>query len=113
MPPPRVTPRTPGTGARAVILPDGRAVEFALLGDPHGTPVVAVHPLPGSHALWRASELAAARAGVLVVAPDRPGCGRSDPLPDGAALAPVYRWLRPPADPDPDPDPTEAPRRPS
>jgi hypothetical protein len=30
--------------------------------------------------------VAAARAGVLVVAPDRPGCGRSDPLLDGAPL---------------------------
>jgi pimeloyl-ACP methyl ester carboxylesterase len=81
-----VTPRTAGTGPRAVILPDGRAVEFALFGDPHGTPVVAIHPLPGSHELWQPSHASAARARVLVVAPDRPGCGRSEPLPAGATL---------------------------
>ena len=86
VPPLRVTPRAPGTSTRTVILPDGRAVEFALFGDPEGTPVVAVHPVPGSHDVWRPSHPVALRAGVLVVASDRPGCGRSEPLPEGAAL---------------------------
>jgi pimeloyl-ACP methyl ester carboxylesterase len=81
-----VTPRAAGTGTRAVILPDGRAVEFAVYGDPHGTPVVGVHALPDSHAVWRPSHPAAARVGVLLVAPDRPGCGRSEPVPAGAIL---------------------------
>jgi pimeloyl-ACP methyl ester carboxylesterase len=82
----RVTPRSAGIGTRVVILPDGRAVEFAVYGDPAGPPVVGIHPVPGSHADWLPSHPAAARIGVLLVAPDRPGCGRSDPLPDGAVL---------------------------
>jgi len=82
----RVTPRSAGVGTRVVILPDGRAVEFAVYGDPAGPAVVGIHPVPGSHADWLPSHPAAARIGVLLVAPDRPGCGRSDPLPDGAVL---------------------------
>jgi pimeloyl-ACP methyl ester carboxylesterase len=82
----RVTPRSAGTGTRAVILPDGRVVEFAAYGDARGTPVLAVHPVPGSHELWLPTHPAAARVGVLLVAPDRPGCGRSEPLPAGATL---------------------------
>jgi pimeloyl-ACP methyl ester carboxylesterase len=82
----RVRPRSAGTGARAVILPDGRAVEFAVYGDPLGTPVVAIHAVPGSHADWLPSHPTAARIGLLLVAPDRPGCGRSEPVPPGATL---------------------------
>ncbi len=62
-------------------LDDGRALAFSELGDPNGTPVFAFHGTPGSYRLFGARSEEARRIGVRVIAPDRPGYGRSDYVP--------------------------------
>lgn len=61
-------------------LDDGREIAFAEIGDPSGTPVFAFHGTPGSQLLFRPLDDAARRLGVRLIAPDRPGYGRSDYL---------------------------------
>jgi pimeloyl-ACP methyl ester carboxylesterase len=62
-------------------LPDGRVVSYLELGDPTGTPVMALDG-PGSRALGRAAAPAAAELGVRLIVPDRPGFLDSTPQPD-------------------------------
>jgi pimeloyl-ACP methyl ester carboxylesterase len=59
-------------------LPDGRALAYCEYGLPDGRPVFYLHGLPGSRIDPRviADEMRA--AGVRIIAPDRPGIGRSD-----------------------------------
>jgi pimeloyl-ACP methyl ester carboxylesterase len=64
--------------ATIVRLDDGRELCFSELGDPSGTPVFAFHGTPGSFRLFAPMDEAARRLGVRVIAPDRPGYGRSD-----------------------------------
>ena len=60
-------------------LPDGRRLAFAEFGDPAGTPVIYFHGSPSSrlepllvgYDVWKG-------LGLRVIAPDRPGIGRSD-----------------------------------
>lgn len=66
----------------AVTLPDGRTLAYAEYGTPDGTPVVYCHGTPGSRLLAAVFRDAAERRGVRLIAPDRPGVGRSDPDPD-------------------------------
>jgi pimeloyl-ACP methyl ester carboxylesterase len=61
-------------------LPDGRALSYLDLGDPTGTPVMALDG-PGSRALGRAAAPAAAELGIRLIAPDRPGFMGSTPQP--------------------------------
>jgi len=64
-----------------VTLPDGRALAYLQRGDPAGRPVLYFHGIPGSRLdVWGPDDLAA-RVGARLVAPDRPGIGRSDPRP--------------------------------
>lgn len=65
-----------GTGT--VTLADGRTLAYAEYGDPDGTPVVFCHGLPGSRVQGSLLRDTAAEHGVRVLAPDRPGVGRSD-----------------------------------
>jgi pimeloyl-ACP methyl ester carboxylesterase len=58
-------------------LADGRLLGYGEYGDPNGTPVLAFHGFPGSRVFARISHEAAARAGVRVIAPERPGFGLS------------------------------------
>lgn len=62
-------------------LEDGRALAFSELGEPTGTPVFAFHGTPGSYRLFTALDADACRLGLRVIAPDRPGYGRSDYVP--------------------------------
>ena len=62
---------------RAVALPDGRLLSFALYGDPNGAPVVALHGGIHAHPIWRLADDAARGRGVRLIAPDRPGFGTS------------------------------------
>ncbi len=61
-------------------LADGRRLAWEEAGDPHGTPIVYCHGVPGSRlqrrVFFRDDELRRAR--VRMITPDRPGFGRSD-----------------------------------
>jgi pimeloyl-ACP methyl ester carboxylesterase len=67
-------------------LDDGRRLGFAEFGDPAGTPVFAFHGTPGSFRMVEPVSAAAARLGIRLIAPDRPGYGYSDYVP-GRRLA--------------------------
>ena len=64
-----------------VRLPDGRRLGFAEYGDPGGRPVVYCHGWPSSRYQAAFLDGDAARLGLRILAPDRPGLGLSDPLP--------------------------------
>ncbi|MGH9299558.1 MAG: alpha/beta fold hydrolase, partial [Acidimicrobiales bacterium] len=60
-------------------LPDGRELAFSEAGAADGTPVLAFHGTPGSRrqVLLPLADEAARKAGVRLIAPDRPGYGHS------------------------------------
>jgi pimeloyl-ACP methyl ester carboxylesterase len=60
-------------------LADGRQLAWSEWGDPRGSPVVFLHPCPGSRLLCP-DPGATAAAGVRLITVDRPGYGRSDPV---------------------------------
>jgi len=62
-------------------LPDGRGLCYAEYGDPQGTPTFFFHGWPGSRLLGRLVHEAAQTRHIRIIAPDRPGIGRSDPKP--------------------------------
>ena len=62
-------------------LTDGRALSWAEYGDPNGEPLFFHHGIPSSRVAAAVMEPGAARAGVRLIAPERPGFGYSDPLP--------------------------------
>jgi len=68
--------------SREVALPDGRTLAYADVGDPDGRPLVLMHGTPSSRLDALLLDDAAAQTGWRVVAPDRPGVGRSSPMPD-------------------------------
>ncbi len=67
-----------------ILLRDGRQLAYAEWGDPAGRPMLAFHGAPGSR-LWSPDDYDPGRtsteAGVRLLTVDRPGYGRSDPLP--------------------------------
>jgi pimeloyl-ACP methyl ester carboxylesterase len=67
-------------------LPDGRQLAFAEYGDATGAPVMLFHGLPGSRLAWGFLPGAPFPPGLRIIAPDRPGYGRSDPKPGRALL---------------------------
>jgi pimeloyl-ACP methyl ester carboxylesterase len=60
-----------------------RSLAYAEYGDPDGTPVVFLHGIPGSHRLGALFRTDARERGVRLLAPDRPGYGRSSSRPLG------------------------------
>lgn len=68
----------PEGAVRTVSLPDGRTLGYAEYGDPNGRPVVNCHGGLSCHLELEPADSAARAAGVRLVAPDRPGIGRSD-----------------------------------
>lgn len=66
--------------AQQLRLPDGRAVSYAEYGDPHGLPLIYMHGVPSSRLAGVLLDAGAARNGIRLIAPDRPGYGGSDPL---------------------------------
>jgi pimeloyl-ACP methyl ester carboxylesterase len=62
-------------------LRDGRALSYAEWGDPSGTPVFHFHGIPGSRLERHVNDRLYERLSVRYVTADRPGYGRSDPLP--------------------------------
>ncbi|UIO99768.1 alpha/beta hydrolase [Halobaculum sp. CBA1158] len=68
-----------------------RRVAYTEYGSPDGAPVVFLHGTPGSRLLGGLFDSVAADAGVRLLAPDRPGYGRSPPwtgrsVSDGARI---------------------------
>jgi pimeloyl-ACP methyl ester carboxylesterase len=61
-------------------LSDGRTLAAAEVGDPDGAPVIYSHGFPGSRLGARLGEVEAKRHGIRLIAFDRPGWGKSDPL---------------------------------
>ena len=67
----------PGRPDNVLRLADGRLLGYGDFGDPAGTPVMLFHGFPGSRITAAIGHEAAARAGVRLIAPDRPGMGLS------------------------------------
>ena len=67
-------------------LDDGRELAYCEFGDPSGTPVFAFHGTPGSRRMFGPLDADARRLGVRLIAPDRPGYGTSDYVPDRRLL---------------------------
>ncbi|MCV2217268.1 alpha/beta fold hydrolase [Thauera sp. Sel9] len=72
--------------ASFILLPDGRHLAFSTTGDPSSTPVVFLHGAPGSRLLGDLNALAQ-RCQAYIIAPDRPGYGKSDPTHASSVLA--------------------------
>jgi pimeloyl-ACP methyl ester carboxylesterase len=69
-----------------VRLSDGRVLGMERLGSPGETPVLFFHGLPGSRLDFLSESRACARAGVELIALDRPGFGVSSPQPGRVPL---------------------------
>ncbi len=67
---------------RRIRLPDGRALAVDDVGAPDGAAVLYIHGTPDSRLARHPDDALAARAGVRLLAIDRPGTGDSDPHPD-------------------------------
>ena len=67
-----------GDDSRQFVLADGRTLGYGLYGANDG-PLVMVLDGPGSRGLARAMASPAVRLGIKLLAPDRPGFGRSTP----------------------------------
>lgn len=62
---------------RVLELSDGRDLAWIEYGVPDGVPVMAFHGSPGTRLFFAVQAEAAARTGVRLIAPDRPGYGHS------------------------------------
>jgi pimeloyl-ACP methyl ester carboxylesterase len=67
-------------------LKDGRQVGFSEYGDLEGRPIFFFHGMPGSRLQGGMIEGVAAQLGARLVAPDRPGSGLSDFMPERKLL---------------------------
>lgn len=67
-------------------LADGRSLAWAEYGDPEGAPLIFHHGIPSSREAAAVLAGAAGRNAVRLIAPDRPGFGYSDPLPERTIL---------------------------
>ena len=66
---------------RSVPLAGGRSVALWAYGDPSGDPVMTFHGVPACGAGFAWADEPARALGLRVLAPDRPGVGRSSPAP--------------------------------
>jgi pimeloyl-ACP methyl ester carboxylesterase len=73
-----------------MVLSDGRTLCWQEHGAMQGPPLLVFHGFPGSHAQAGLIDGHAQRAGVRLIAPDRPGFGMSTPAPDRTLLS----WVR-------------------
>ena len=69
-----------------ITLSDKRRLAYAEYGDPEGAPMFLFHGLPGSRLSWGLLPDDPFPLGWRIVAPDRPGYGRSDPKPGRTLL---------------------------
>lgn len=68
-------------------LPDGRRIAYCEYGDPAGEPLFYLHSWPGSRLEGELVHDSARRHSLRVVAPDRPGLGRSSAHPARTLLS--------------------------
>ena len=73
--------------AGAIILPDGRRLAFEDSGAEKGTPVLFIHDMLHAPGLTDAAVEAATRQNWRLIAPSRPGFGKSDDMPGVDGLA--------------------------
>ena len=71
---------------QTITLRDGRTLSYARFGDPDGSPVFYFHGFPGSRLEPRIGHEGALKAGVKLLAIDRPGFGRSTRKPGRCLL---------------------------
>lgn len=64
--------------ANILQLPDGRQLCYAEYGDPEGLPIFVFHGNPNSRLLWGVIPGSPFLPGVRLIAPDRPGFGRTE-----------------------------------
>ncbi|SDJ39930.1 alpha/beta fold hydrolase [Lutimaribacter saemankumensis] len=64
-----------------VILPSGRMLQFRQFGDMDGLPVLYLHGMMGGPDLPHHVKTAARQSGLRIIAPSRPGFGKSDSIP--------------------------------
>lgn len=67
-------------------LRDGRQLSYAEYGEPDGFPILNAHGGLACRLDVAAAATIAESCGVRLISPDRPGVGRSDPLPDRTIL---------------------------
>lgn len=72
---------TDATKDTYIHLPDGRRLAYAEYGEKQGLPLFLLHGLPGSRLSWGLLPNHPFPDGLRIIAPDRPGYGRSDPNP--------------------------------
>lgn len=77
---------SPPRTMRTIQLADGRSLAWAEYGDPDGAPLIFHHGIPSSREAAAVLAGAAGRNAVRLIAPDRPGFGYSDPLPERTIL---------------------------
>lgn len=65
-------------GERSILTSDGRLLTYRDLGDPDGRPLLFIHNMLGGTALPAVIQRTALRRGWRIIAPSRPGFGRSD-----------------------------------
>jgi pimeloyl-ACP methyl ester carboxylesterase len=68
-------------------LSDGRILSYATYGPQDGIPVIGFHGMPGSRLMMKVLEPAAVLGGIRLIAPERPGYGRSSPNSQGGLLS--------------------------
>lgn len=66
---------------RQLKLPDGRVMNYFLQGAKNGRPAVFLHSLFEGPVLFEKANALASQAGICIIAPSRPGFGKSDPAP--------------------------------
>ncbi|MEO1493689.1 MAG: alpha/beta fold hydrolase [Pseudomonadota bacterium] len=86
------TPQGPDGPRRLVRLPDGRNVDLAEHGDPHGRPVLFIHGCLAGRRLPDPADAALRQHGIRLLCPARPCHGASDPLPEVSDQALAADW---------------------
>src|SRR6478736_4732788 len=84
---PFLPPRLESVRSRVVRATNGRAVGVYEYGDPNGSPLFALHGTPACGAGFDWTDAPAREHGLRVIAPDRPGIGRSTAVPMPAVSA--------------------------
>jgi len=80
--------------ASEVTLPDGRTLAYAEYGDLEGAPVLSFHGTPGSRVSASVARETMTRAGVRLIAPERPGSATPSTRPTGRSPTGPTTWRR-------------------